>query len=134
MGWIAFSRFADRQMMRLRGQCFAQVLEQEVAWFDENEPATLTTRLMSDTYDLREGVGEKLSMLVVGVCSAVGGFVVAFTKSWRLSLVLCTATPVLVGVVSVAMKRLEKFSAQQQEAYAAAGGIAESALSSMRVV
>eukprot|EP00928_Gymnodinium_smaydae_P027556 TRINITY_DN21280_c0_g2_i1.p1 TRINITY_DN21280_c0_g2~~TRINITY_DN21280_c0_g2_i1.p1 ORF type:complete len:1312 (-),score=211.16 TRINITY_DN21280_c0_g2_i1:75-3941(-) len=132
--WIAFSTYADRQMVRLRRLFFDRVLAQEVAWFDKNDPASMMTRLLSDTYDFREGVGEKLAQLVGGIFSSIGGFIVAFTKSWKFTLVLSTAMPLVVVIIGLAMRRISKFAGEQQKAYAAAGGIAESALASMRTV
>mmetsp|Transcript_4694 Transcript_4694/g.9951 ORF Transcript_4694/g.9951 Transcript_4694/m.9951 type:complete len:1291 (+) Transcript_4694:30-3902(+) len=132
--WVCFAVSADRQQITLRRKFFAHVLRQDVGWFDVNEPATLTTRCTNDSYDFREGIGEKFSTLISGSVQTIAGFVVAFIKSWQLTLAMLIAVPLLGGSVAVIIKFVSTLGAKQQGAYAKAGGVAEQAIGSIRTV
>jgi ABC-type multidrug transport system fused ATPase/permease subunit len=76
------------------------VLRQEVGWFDKNATGELTTRMMADTTLIQEGISDKPSLILQFTSAFITGFVIAFVRSWKLTLVLLSVIPLLVlGVV-----------------------------------
>lgn len=75
-------------------------------------------------------------MFVILVISGVSdnGFVLAFTYSWKLTLVIMATSPVLGVAGFVVGKILASFSSQESGAYAKAGAVAEQAISCIRTV
>ena len=49
----------------------------------------------SDLEKVREGIGDKLSLLLQFVAQFVSGFAIGFWKSWRMTLVMMSLTPIL---------------------------------------
>ncbi|CAE8581652.1 unnamed protein product [Polarella glacialis] len=132
--YLGFARVADKMALKLRRSFFEQLLKKDCAMYDSHSSAEMATRLTNDTYDFRQGLGEKLAQLIVGLVMSPMGFVVAFTQDWRLTLMMLGAIPFMAGGIGMAMRTMSTSAARQQESYAKAGGLAEAALSGILFV
>jgi len=124
---------ATRQSDVIRKKYFSAAISQEVGWFDSHQTGALTATL-TDIQRIQDGLGERLAMLLNGFASFVGGLVVAFTKGWKMALVILATSPVLVLVVSGIAFTMIKLFAKIQDYYARAGQVAEEILSCVRTV
>nr|XP_042899922.1 uncharacterized protein LOC107456703 [Parasteatoda tepidariorum] len=124
----------ERQVYIMRQEFFYQVLRHEIAWFDKNQSGELTAKLNDDLERVREGIGDKFSMLIQFGSTFVAGFIVGFIKGWQLTLVIMSLTPLLALSSAFLGKLVASSSAREQQKYAVAGGIAEEVLSSIRTV
>eukprot|EP00929_Paragymnodinium_shiwhaense_P085714 TRINITY_DN46138_c0_g1_i1.p1 TRINITY_DN46138_c0_g1~~TRINITY_DN46138_c0_g1_i1.p1 ORF type:complete len:1350 (-),score=293.49 TRINITY_DN46138_c0_g1_i1:173-4222(-) len=134
MSWLGFATAADNQAMELRRRFFNDLMHKSVGWYDKNSSAQMATRLTNDTYEFRQGSGEKLGQVVQGVAMCLAGFSVGFYRSWKLTLVMLALIPVMVIVMGVAVSTMTGNLKKQQEYYAKAGGVAETSLGSIRTV
>ncbi|KXS09939.1 multidrug resistance protein 3 [Gonapodya prolifera JEL478] len=126
---------AERQLRAIRNAYFRAILRQDIGWFESgNLTGELTNRLQSDTGLVKDGMAEKLG--VVAQCSAqfVSGFIIAYTKGWKMALVLTCVLPIVLVVGGIMGVNLSKRTKSQQDAYAAAGAVAEQSLSNIRTV
>lgn len=64
----------------------------------------------------------------------LGGFAVAFSKSWKLTLVMVATIPLLILSGGLMAKVMSRTSSQGQEAYAEAGTTVEQVVGSIRTV
>ncbi len=64
----------------------------------------------------------------------IGSFVVGFTYSWKLSLVLCAFFPVIIIGGTMMIQVIRSSSVRNREAYEKAGGIAEECLKNIKTV
>ncbi|GBL74148.1 Multidrug resistance protein 1 [Araneus ventricosus] len=131
MSWMMA---CERQVYIMRQEFFYQVLRLEIAWFDKHQSGELTTRLNDDLERIREGIGDKFSMLIQYGSTFLAGFIVGFIKGWQLTLVIMSMTPLLTLSSAFLGKMVSTSSAREQKKYAVAGGIAEEVLSSIRTV
>ena len=60
--------------------------------------------LCSDVEKIRAGIGDKLSIFIQWIATFVTGFVIAFVRSWRFTLLLLAFTPFLVITGAVLSK------------------------------
>ena len=60
--------------------------------------------LCSDTEKIRAGIGDKLSIFIQWVTTFVAGFVIAFVREWRFTLLLLAFVPFLVIAGAVMSK------------------------------
>ena len=125
---------ATHLLQRIREMFVRNVLRQEVAWFDKTETGELTSRLIGDIAIIQEGLSEKNGFAVQYFVTFLSGFVIAFTKGWKLALVLTAVIPVMGGAAAFMAKLLADGSSKGQDAYAGAGAIAQEVLSSIRTV
>lgn len=124
----------ERQTHRIRRCFFRSVLKQELAWFDKNQSGELASKFNDDIERIRDGIGDQFSSIIKYSSSFVAGFVVGFAVSWRLTLVIMLATP-LLALFSAYLGRMMATSTQrEQEKYATAGALAEEVLVAIRTV
>ena len=60
--------------------------------------------LFSDVDKIRDGIGDKLALLVQWIATFFAGFAVAFISDWRLTLFMLGITPVIAVVAGVFSK------------------------------
>uniref|UniRef100_A0A8D0W1H0 ATP binding cassette subfamily B member 1 n=1 Tax=Sus scrofa TaxID=9823 RepID=A0A8D0W1H0_PIG len=114
---------AGRQIYKIRKRFFHAIMQQEIGWFDMHDVGELNTRLTDDISKINNGI----AMFVIG-------FIVAFSRGWRLTLVILTITPVLGLSVAVWAKILSSFTDKELLAYAKAGAVAEEVLAAIITV
>ncbi|KAF8790548.1 ATP-dependent translocase ABCB1 like protein [Argiope bruennichi] len=131
---LSWMMACERQVYIMRQEFFYQVLRLEIAWFDKHQSGELTTRLNDDLERVREGIGDKFSMVIQYGSTFLAGFIVGFIKGWQLTLVIMSMTPLLTLSSAFLGKIVSTSSAREQKKYAVAGGIAEEVLSSIRTV
>jgi len=64
-------------------------------------------------------------MVLYAITLAITGFVIGFSTSWKISLVVVAATPILIATVGFVSRTLSIYSDKGQRMYAQAGGIAQ---------
>ncbi|KAK3022689.1 hypothetical protein RJ639_047605 [Escallonia herrerae] len=125
----------ERQAARIRSLYLKTILRQDVAFFDkETNTGEVVGRMSGDTVLIQDAMGEKVGKFIQLVSTFLGGFVIAFTKGWLLSLVMLSAIPPLVvagGVMSIIIARMASIG---QNAYAKAATIVEQTIGSIRTV
>nr|XP_027123328.1 ABC transporter B family member 19-like [Coffea arabica] len=120
---------------RVRDFLFRAILKQEPGWFDINENSTgiLVSRLSSDCVSFRSILGDKISVLLMGLSSAAVGLGFSFFLEWRLTLLAAALTPFTLGasyfslIINVGPKL-------DNSSYAKASNIAADAVSNIRTV
>ncbi|MFH4974962.1 hypothetical protein AB6A40_001671 [Gnathostoma spinigerum] len=126
--------FAERMTYIVRQHYLKAVLRQQIAWFDNQQSGNLTARLSDDLERMREGIGDKMSLLIQLTAAFVAGFGIGFVYSWQMTLVMMAFTP-LTAATGAWMSRVTASRTQiEQEKYAVAGAIAEETFSSIRTV
>ena len=119
--------------IRVRDLLFQSILKQEPGWFDfeENSTGVLVSRLSIGCTSFRSVLGDRLSVLLMGLSSAAVGLGVSFFLQWKLTLVAAALTPFTLGashlslIINIGL-RLDN------ESYAKASNIASGAVSNIR--
>lgn len=139
-GFSAYCQFAlanvaaVRQVRALRVAFVKALLRQDVTWADAHPPGDMASRLVEDTVAIEDGLGAKLTLGVQGLTTFIAGVVLAFTLSWKMSLVLLGFIPFLGGVMGFVSSKLIGSDKKGADAYADAGEVATEALSNVRTV
>ena len=69
----------------------------------------LTHFSFRDIDKIREGIGDKLGIIIQWLTTAVGGFVLGFIYSWKLTLVILATSP-LMGLTGALMAKVRQFT------------------------
>ncbi|XP_033100770.1 ATP-dependent translocase ABCB1-like isoform X2 [Anneissia japonica] len=125
---------AENQIHRLRRILFRSVLRKDLSWYDTHKSGELNTRLTEDIENIRNGIGDKLAVVIQWTTTFFGGLGLGFAKSWKLTLVIMAVAPLIAISAALASKAVQKLTSLELNAYAKAGAIAEEVLSSMRTV
>ncbi|XP_059113272.1 ATP-dependent translocase ABCB1 [Peromyscus eremicus] len=125
---------AGRQIHKIRQKFFHAIMNQEIGWFDVHDVGELNTRLTDDVSKINEGIGDKIGMFFQSMATFFGGFIIGFTRGWKLTLVILAISPVLGLSAGVWAKILSSFTDKELQAYAKAGAVAEEVLAAIRTV
>ena len=85
----------ERQVNRFRAKYVQSILSQEIGWFDACGASTLSTKVAELTGKIEDGLGRKTGDMIQYIAQTVAAFVIAFYYSWKLTLVLISALPVI---------------------------------------
>ncbi|KAJ3317935.1 GTPase-activating protein [Boothiomyces sp. JEL0866] len=113
---------------------FAAVLSQEISFFDTVGAGEITTRVSSDTLFIKEGMGEKFPIIVASVAALISGLVVAFVKSWKLTLLMLAIVPFFLASTAAQGIFTNKFQTRISDLYSKSGVIAEEVFTAIRTV
>ncbi|PON60814.1 ABC transporter [Trema orientale] len=125
----------ERQAARIRNLYLKAILRQDVAFFDkETNTGEIVGRMSGDTVLIQDAMGEKVGKFLQLVSTFIGGFVVAFVKSWLLTLVMMATIPLMVMAGAAMAISVSKMASRGQTAYAKAASVVEQTIGSIRTV
>ncbi|WP_375392451.1 ABC transporter transmembrane domain-containing protein [uncultured Sphingomonas sp.] len=128
------SWLGERTVADVRQAVLANLLRLSPAFFEQNRPAEIASRLTADTAQIEVAVGTTVSValrnLVTGVLSTVSLFVLAPKLAGSLLL----AIPVIILPIVLLGRRVRGFSRTSQDRIADIGAIAVETLGAMKVV
>ncbi|CAG8595233.1 12948_t:CDS:2, partial [Acaulospora morrowiae] len=122
----------ERITRKIREQYLRAILRQNVAYFDKLGAGEVTTRISSDTLLIQDGISEKFALAVSYVAQFLTGFIIAFIKSWKLTLVIFGLIPLMAITSGIMNKLTSRYTTRSLDFYSIAGTIAEEAISTVR--
>lgn len=129
-----FTLAGEKTVKRLRAKLFSQIISQDMIFFDGQKTGELLGRLSSDTQVLQNALSVNISMLIRNLAQVIGGIVLLFYTSPRLTLFILLLIPPLAFLAARFGKKVKAISRQTQDALAQSSGIAEESLSGVRTV
>jgi ATP-binding cassette subfamily B protein len=129
-----FTLAGEKTVKRLRSKLFSQILGQNITFFDQQKTGELLGRLSSDTSVLQNALSVNISMLVRGLAQALGGLVMLFITSTKLTLFILIIIPPLGFLAARFGKKVKAISKKAQDALASSSGVAEEGISGVRTV
>lgn len=131
--WL-FTVAGERVVARLRGDLYAAILGQEMAFFDNSRTGELTNRLASDTTVIQNTVTVNVSMGLRFTVGAIGGIAMLAWMSPTLAGLAMAVVPVVAIAASVYGRIIRRLSGEVQDALAASTEIAEETFAGLRTV
>ncbi|KAL1953812.1 hypothetical protein VTO42DRAFT_2139 [Malbranchea cinnamomea] len=130
----AFNITAIRSVRRLRLEYVQAILRQDMAYFDTYTPGSVATRISNNANLIQTGLSEKVGTCIQGFAMLIASFIIAFVRSWRLTLPVATTVPTTVIIVGITVVLDARVEAKVLDVVSKAGGLVEETLSSIRVV
>ncbi|XP_047336333.1 putative multidrug resistance protein [Impatiens glandulifera] len=141
---VCWATTAERQTSRMRLHYLKSVLRQDVGFFDhhtttqqQQQPTStfqVVSTISSDAHLIQDVIADKIPNCLTNMSSFVFSIVVGFILSWRLTLTVLPFTLMFIVPGLVFGKLMMLMGLKANGAYEVAGGIAEQAISSIRVV
>ena len=125
---------ALRQMHHLKEKYFAIILKQEQGWFDQNNAFEFATKVQAQLEQIELGIGDKFGVVLLMIAQIVAGLVIAFSTSWKLTLVMLCVTPFLCACIMYLVTALKRTIILARKTYEKAGGVAEEMLYNIKTV
>ena len=129
-----FTLAGEKTVKRLRDRLFSQILGQDITFFDQQKTGELIGRLSSDTAVLQNALSVNISMLVRSGVQALGGIVMLFLTSAKLTVFILLIIPPLGLLAAKFGKKVKSISKRAQDALAASSAVAEEGMSGVRTV
>ena len=129
-----WSYSALRQMHHLKEKYFAIILKQEQGWFDQNNAFEFATKVQAQLEQIELGIGDKFGVVLLMVAQIVAGLVIAFSTSWKLTLVMLCVTPFICACIMYLVTALKRTIVLARKTYEKAGGVAEEMLYNIKTV
>ncbi|XP_050374960.1 ABC transporter B family member 11-like [Argentina anserina] len=125
----------ERQAARIRSLYLKTILRQDVGYFDrEINSGEIVGRMSGDTMLIKDAMGEKAGSFIELVATFIGGYGIAFTKGWLLTLVMLSSIPPLVFTTAVLNHFIVKLASNGQAAYSEGATVVEETIGSIRTV
>ena len=124
----------EKVSCRIRKRYFANLLKQEIGWFDVLNPNEIAGRFALDSQTIQKGIGENVPIFFMSIATVIAGFVMGFSRGWQLALVLLGALPFLFIGGSLFALVLGKMKKLSDITYVHAGGMAEQSLNAIKTV
>lgn len=129
-----FTAAGERIVASIRERLFASVLEQEVAFYDDEAIGSLLSRLSEDTALIRDACTVHLSSGLRNVLAGVFSLIGMLYYSWELSLLALFMMPVMVVVAGMHSRKVRELSYNMQYANAQAMALAGESWGAIRTV
>ncbi|MBY0412586.1 MAG: ATP-binding cassette domain-containing protein [Bdellovibrionales bacterium] len=129
-----FTLAGEKTVKRLRSKLFSQIISQEMPFFDFSKTGELLGRLSADTAVLQNALSVNISMLFRTFFQAVGGLVLLFVTSTKLTIFILIIIPPIALLVAIFGKKVKSISKATQDALAMSSSVAEESISGVRTV
>ena len=123
-----------RQMHHLKEKYFSIILRQEQGWFDANNVYEFSTKVQAQFEQISLGVGDKFGLTLQTASMMITGIIIAFYKSWLLTLVMLSVSPLIFLCVLFLVLSLKKPMVGSRKSFEKAGGMAEEMLYNIKTV
>jgi len=118
----------------VRVKLFESVVRMDISFFDTMHTGQLTSRLTNDASQMVQPLNTLLNDLIANLMLLVGGMVMAFKTSWKLSMLALTVVPPITYIYRQYAKWGRKINRSIYCAYGEANSIATEAIHNIRTV
>jgi len=120
-----FIRAGESALNRLRRDLFAHLVRLPIPFFQEQRTGALSNRISADLGVVRETLLTTIPQAVRQTVVLIGGVIVIFIASWKLSLIMLGSVPLVVLAIALFGKKVRHHSKLAQDSLAEAGTVIE---------
>lgn len=128
------SWLGERVVADMRTAVQKNLLRLAPAFFEENRPSEIASRLTADTAIIEQVVGTTVSVALRNLVTGVGGIIYLFTLAPKLTAMLLLGIPVVILPVVFIGRRLRALSRASQDRIAEVGATVAEVLGAMKIV
>lgn len=124
----------ERLGIKVRVAYLSSTLNFTLAQYDSSRPQEFPARMKSLVEKYQDGIGSKVSRVVISLSMFVSGIVVAFIYGWQLALALLAIYPLTVFIAQYAGAAKSKGEQKIKQGYGKCAGYVEEALGAIKTV
>ncbi|REG82904.1 ABC transporter transmembrane domain-containing protein [Marinomonas pollencensis] len=128
------SWLGERVVADIRKALFAHLLTLPPAFFENNSPSEIQSRITSDTTLLQSVIGSSLSIALRSSLMLIGGVLFLLVMHFKLTLILILCVPFVVVPVLYFGRRVRRLSRHSQDEIANVGQYLSQALRHIKVI
>ncbi|XP_061530021.1 ATP-dependent translocase ABCB1-like isoform X1 [Phycodurus eques] len=133
---FCFGKAGEILTMKLRLAAFKAMMRQDLGWFDDpkNSVGALTTRLASDSAEVKGVTGLRLATMVKIISNMGSSVIISFVYGWELTLFILVLVPILAVAGALKIQMLTGKTAKVKKELEKAGKIVTQAIENIRTV
>mmetsp|Transcript_2144 Transcript_2144/g.4280 ORF Transcript_2144/g.4280 Transcript_2144/m.4280 type:complete len:596 (-) Transcript_2144:143-1930(-) len=131
---VCFRVVGRRISCNLRNKLFNSIIKQDIAFFDGTSTGQLTARLTNDANAMVAPIRTMLNSLVTNVIYVVGGLVMCFYTSWKLSILAFTSISPIIYLTGMYADWSKTVNKEIWSALGDANAVATEAICNIRTV
>ncbi len=128
------SWLGERVVADIRAAVQRNLLRLSPAFFEENRPAEIASRMTADTAIIEQIVGTTVSVALRNLFVGIGGVIYLFSLAPKLTGALLLGIPLILGPVIILGRYLQNASRKSQDRVADVGTITSETLGAMKIV
>ncbi|MBN8284602.1 ABC transporter transmembrane domain-containing protein [Zoogloea sp.] len=128
------SWLGERVTADIRRRVFDHLLSLPPAWFEAGRTGEVISRLTSDTTQIENVVGSSLSIALRNALLLIGGLVMLFTTSIKLTLLTLAGVPLVVTPIVVFGRKVRRLARESQDRVAELGNRIDETIHEIRIV
>jgi ATP-binding cassette, subfamily B, bacterial len=128
------SWLGERVVGDIRIAVQANLLRLSPSFFEENRPSEIASRLTADTTIIEQLVGTTISLALRNVVIVIGGVIILFVLSPKLTALLMLGIPLIVLPILALGNRLRNVARSSQDRVADVGAMIDEVLGAMKIV
>ncbi len=128
------SWLGERVTADIRRRVFDHLLSLPPAWFEAGRTGEVISRLTSDTTQIENVVGSSLSIALRNALLLIGGLVMLFTTSLKLTLLTLAGVPLVVTPIILFGRKVRKLARESQDRVAELGNRIDETIHEIRIV
>ncbi|EFO24761.1 hypothetical protein LOAG_03722 [Loa loa] len=118
----------------MRQEYMKSLLRQDATWLDQQKSGTLTAQLNANIEKIKDGISDKVGMIIRGVAMFLTSLVIGFIYEWRITLVMLGMGPASAALLSIMARQVERSSGPQINADGRAAAILEESIINVKTV
>jgi ATP-binding cassette subfamily B protein len=124
----------ERVVADIRAKVQRNLLRLTPAFYEENSPKEISSRMTSDTAIIEQVVGTTVSIALRNTLTAIGGTALLLYLAPRLTIGLLIGIPVVILPIMIFGRRIRSISRTSQDRVADVGAMVTEVLSAMKIV
>ncbi|MFM9852160.1 MAG: ABC transporter transmembrane domain-containing protein [Sphingomonadaceae bacterium] len=128
------SWLGERVVGDIRIAVQANLLRLSPSFFEENRPSEIASRLTADTTIIEQLVGTTISLALRNLVIVIGGVIILFVLSPKLTALLMLGIPLIVLPILALGNRLRNVARSSQDRVADVGAMIDEVLGAMKIV
>jgi ATP-binding cassette, subfamily B (MDR/TAP), member 1 len=109
-------------------------MRQEIAWFDLQQQAAITTTFEIDSMTYQLAIGEKISSIIMVLSMLTAGIGISFYLGWILTLVILAYIPVIIIVWTKSIAIKVETGHEEDQVYRESDAKAQESLSAIKMI
>jgi len=125
---------ANEMTLNLKLKWFQAVVRQDMSYFDLQDVSGTSTIISTNGAKFNKGISRKLASGIQFFITVLAGFGLAFYGNWKVTLAVIATVPVMAASTNWVLKLNQTKTSRDTAAYAKAGSVVHSTVSSIRTV
>ncbi len=128
------SWLGERVTADLRRRVFDHLLALPPSWFEAGRTGEVISRLTSDTAQIESAVGSSLSIALRNTLLLIGGLVMMFTTSFKLSVLTVAGVPLVIAPIVFYGRKVRRLARESQDRISDLGNRIDETIHEIRIV